>query len=58
MLRWCTEREVYVLQRRHGIIGDPATLDVIGTELGVTRERVRQIEKSAVGKAAAGVHPS
>lgn len=49
---------MYVLQRRHGIIGDPATLDVIGTELGVTRERVRQIEKSAVGKAAAGVHPS
>lgn len=44
------DRERYVLQRRFGFVGDPATLDVIGTELGVTRERIRQIQKNAMGK--------
>ncbi|MFD6343236.1 sigma-70 family RNA polymerase sigma factor [Streptomyces roseolus] len=38
-------RYAYVVNRRVGLAGhDPATLDVIGTELKVTRERVRQLE--------------
>ncbi|MGL4353133.1 MAG: sigma-70 family RNA polymerase sigma factor [Aeromonas popoffii] len=42
-------RERYVLMRRHGIgrDGDYFTLDMIGAELGVTRERIRQIEVAA-----------
>ncbi|WP_329625302.1 sigma-70 family RNA polymerase sigma factor [Streptomyces sp. NBC_01255] len=39
------ERYAYVVNRRIGLDGqEPATLDVIGTELQVTRERVRQLE--------------
>lgn len=40
------ERERYVLVRRYGLDGkDPATLAELGNELGVTRERVRQLQK-------------
>ncbi|MFG3199799.1 RNA polymerase sigma factor RpoD/SigA [Streptomyces sp. NPDC048208] len=40
-----SEREAYILARRIGLDGgEPYTLDVIGGVLGVTRERVRQIE--------------
>ncbi|MGD7734077.1 sigma-70 family RNA polymerase sigma factor [Propionibacteriaceae bacterium G57] len=36
----------FVLRARHGLLtGQPETLDVIGQRLGVTRERIRQIEK-------------
>ncbi|MFE6066942.1 sigma-70 family RNA polymerase sigma factor [Streptomyces sp. NPDC056525] len=39
------ERYAYVVNRRIGLDGqEPVTLDVIGTELKVTRERVRQLE--------------
>ncbi len=40
------DRDIYVLKRRFGIIGERATLEVISQELDsvVTRERVRQIE--------------
>ena len=42
------EREAAVLRMRFGFDGDePMTLDAIGQVLGVTRERVRQIEKKA-----------
>lgn len=42
-------RERYVLMRRHGVGRDGAyfTLEEIGNELGVTRERIRQIELQA-----------
>lgn len=44
-----TQREAYVLKRRLGLDGQaPWTLDAIGHELGLTRERIRQIEKSAL----------
>jgi len=44
-----SENERIVLQKR--LLGEiPATLEKIGRELGVTRERVRQIEKSALRK--------
>ena len=39
------ERQRIVLVRRYGLDGqDPFTLDEIARELGLTRERVRQIE--------------
>jgi RNA polymerase primary sigma factor len=44
------ERERAVLKLRYGLNGDrdPASLEAIGRELGITRERVRQIESSAL----------
>ncbi|MFG3106872.1 sigma-70 family RNA polymerase sigma factor [Streptomyces tendae] len=40
-----TEREARILVRRLGLDGDePTTLDDLGREFGVTRERIRQIE--------------
>lgn len=40
------QRERDVARKRGGLKIDRATLDEVGKELGVTRERVRQIEKS------------
>ncbi|MFF2205255.1 RNA polymerase sigma factor RpoD/SigA [Streptomyces sp. NPDC058145] len=40
------EREAHILARRIGLDGaEPATLDALGAVFGVTRERIRQIEK-------------
>ena len=45
------ERSWYVLQRRYGLDdGDIATLDVVGRELGVSRETVRKIEHQALAR--------
>jgi DNA-directed RNA polymerase delta subunit len=45
------DRDRDVLTERYGLNGDkPKTLEAIGKKLGVTRERVRQIEKSALEK--------
>jgi RNA polymerase nonessential primary-like sigma factor len=44
-----TERQRIVLERRYGLNdNDVATLEVIAEELGITRERVRQIQMEAL----------
>lgn len=46
-----TEREQTVIKRRYGLEDEEiATLDEIGKDLKLTRERVRQIEKQALAK--------
>ncbi|MGW4590170.1 sigma-70 family RNA polymerase sigma factor [Amycolatopsis thermoflava] len=52
VLRSClSTREAQVLERRYGIgTGNEETLEAIGASLGVTRERIRQIEKRSFTK--------
>lgn len=50
-LEMLTDRERYVIERRFGIIDNkPRTLEEVGRELHVTRERIRQIETKALRK--------
>jgi RNA polymerase primary sigma factor len=45
------ERERQVLELRFGLTGDqPRTLEEVGREFGVTRERIRQIENNTLRK--------
>jgi RNA polymerase primary sigma factor len=41
------ERERRIMELRFGFAGEPASLEQIGRELGITRERVRQLEAEA-----------
>lgn len=51
MLGTLTDRERWVLELRFGVgDGRTRTLHEVGQELGVTRERIRQIESKALGK--------
>ena len=44
-------REVRILQLRYGLLdGTPYTLEEVGKKMGVTRERVRQIEAQALSR--------
>jgi RNA polymerase primary sigma factor len=42
------ERERRILELRYGFDGETTSLEAIGKELGLTRERVRQLERSAL----------
>lgn len=51
-----TFREERIIKQRYGLVdGIPKTLDEIGQEFGVTRERIRQIEAKTMAKLR---HPS
>lgn len=56
LLAGLTDREARVIKSRYGLVdGISKTLDQIGEELGVTRERIRQIEAKTMHKLQ---HPS
>ena len=44
------ERQRRIIELRFGIGGDPMALEAIGKELGITRERVRQLEAEALAR--------
>src|ERR1700761_5383244 len=44
------EREREIVAKRFGLFDRKETLEQIGESLGITRERVRQLEKSVVGR--------
>ena len=51
LLEHLSWRERAVLELRYGFGGeDPLTLEQVGRKLGVTRERIRQIEVRALSK--------
>jgi RNA polymerase primary sigma factor len=46
-----TEQEKTIIEKRNGLNGqEEETLEQIGSEIGLTRERVRQLEKGAIDK--------
>lgn len=50
-LRVLSERERFIIEERYGLIdGHPKTLGMIGHTLGLTRERIRQIQVAAEKK--------
>ena len=60
------ERQRRIIELRFGFDSEPASLETIGKELGLTRERVRQLESDAPARrqlalrgepASAAVHP-
>jgi len=56
VLNTLKDRERKIIQLRFGLQdGHPRTLEEVGREFGVTRERIRQIESKALGKLR---HPS
>jgi RNA polymerase primary sigma factor len=56
ILHTLSEREKKVIQLRFGMLdGHPRTLEEVGSEFGVTRERIRQIESKTLSKLR---HPS
>ena len=49
-LRNLPERQRRILELRFGFDGDQQPLEAIGRELGITRERVRQLEREALAR--------
>ncbi|HWC11725.1 MAG TPA: sigma-70 family RNA polymerase sigma factor, partial [Acidimicrobiales bacterium] len=51
VLATLSEREQRILELRFGLVGDrPRTLEEVGREFQLTRERIRQIEAKALAK--------
>lgn len=54
IMKWLdclNETEKHIIIKRYGLDeSEPETLETIGNSLGITRERVRQIEKRVLGK--------
>lgn len=51
ILKTLDDREEDIIKKRYGFINDrPRTLEEIGNEYGLTRERIRQIENNALDK--------
>ncbi len=55
-----TDRERTIVTEHYGLFGRSAaqTLEQLGNRFGVTKERIRQIEKRAMGKLQAALSPS
>lgn len=50
-------RQAHVLRLRYGIgVDEPHTLDAIGQQLGLSRERIRQIEQQALDRLRGAAH--
>lgn len=45
-----SDREIEIINCYFGITGEPMTLELIGEEFGLTKERIRQIKESAIRK--------
>ncbi|MCC5983947.1 MAG: RNA polymerase factor sigma-32 [Rhodobacteraceae bacterium] len=48
-VRALPERERMIVARRH-LVDEPATLNELGDEMGISKERVRQLEERALGR--------
>ena len=44
------ENQRRVIELRFGLDGEPKTLEAIGKELALTRERIRQLEATALNR--------
>ena len=50
VMSYLSDREREIVNCYFGIYGSPMTLETIGEELGLTKERIRQIKESAIRK--------
>jgi RNA polymerase primary sigma factor len=50
MLATLPERERRILELHFGLYNDPQSLEAIGRKIGLTRERVRQLEHEALAR--------
>jgi len=50
-------REAMILRLHYGLDGEPMTLQQIGQRIGVTRERIRQIEARALSRLREQIEP-
>jgi RNA polymerase sigma factor (sigma-70 family) len=49
-VRTLPKREQRVIELRFGFDGEPRSLATVGRELGITRQRTRQLEREALAK--------